>query len=472
VDESIRPRGGPALQAAVRLVDAHADARCLVHGSPPDVARDLDLLVRPETEATLGSALARAGFARHRADWILIEADAAAAVSLTPTSEWALDPAVVDDLFATARPLPGTTHLVRASPSHDLLVLARRLAVHPGVLHVRHRARIDEAVLELPDAWSRAAADAPAWGCQRALAVLAHACAHDGLVRRRDAFTARLEARRRTGTSGPWAALVSAASLVPRPIARVRARRARGAVVALSGIDGAGKSTQAQLVADALWAAGYDPVVEWSRITFEASLDRIARPVKALLSLRSRGSRRNRLPSDDSLGAAPAPSADPVVDPAADPATGSARALRERSRLVGSLWAGIVAVVHAWSLRRAILRHLRAGRVVVRDRYLLDSVVQLEWVYADGRDLRWQTRLIRMLVPRPAAAFFLDIDPERAHGRKPEEFDVEQLRRHRETYARHTDALHVDVVDGSRPVPEVFQTLLRGTLARLAANTP
>lgn len=452
------------MQALVRLVDANVGARCLVHGSMPDAARDLDLLVHPGTEATLESALAHAGLVHHGTDWILIEADAAAAVSLTPTSAWALDPSVLDDLFAAARPVPGTTHLVRPSPAHELLVLARRLAVHPGTLGARHRARIDEALRDLPDAWSVARADAPAWGCDQALRVLDRACRNEGVVRRRDAFTARLEARRRAGRFAALAALGSAASLVPRPLARVRARRARGAVVALSGIDGAGKSTQAQLVADALWAVGYDPVVEWSRITFEASLDRIARPVKAVLALRSRGRRRDPLPSEDPVVARPGT--------VPDPAAGAARALRERSRLVGGLWAGIVAVVHAWSLRRAILRHLRAGRVVVRDRYLLDSIVQLEWVYADGRDLRWQTRLIRMLVPPAAAAFFLDIDPERAHGRKPEEFDVEQLRRHRETYARHTDALGVDVVDGARPAPEVFQILLRGTLARLRPAGP
>ena len=151
-------------------------------------------------------------------------------------------------------------------------------------------------------------------------------------------------------------------------------------MVALSGVDGSGKSTQARLLAEALWALGHETVIEWSRITFESSLQRIARPVKALLRL----GRREAMPARAGTGRAGtggAGASDPHED-ASDPHEGAAdaraRSLRQRSRLIGGVWAGIVATANARTLRKASRRHLRAGRIVVRDRYVLDSVVQLE----------------------------------------------------------------------------------------------
>lgn len=462
VDESVHHRGGPLLRAVASRIGDHAPDPVLVHGSPPTIGRDLDLLVRADTMTSLTAALPRLGFELHGDDWILVEGLGAVAVSLTPADEWRLRPEVLDDLFASAIPLGEHPGLVRPAPHHDLLVLARRLAGHPGPLRDRHRARIEAATRSDPAAWERAASEAPAWDGARALEALRAAVVSDGRISRRVALAVRSEALRTDGTGRVAALLRAAVSLRPRPLARVRDRRRSGAVVALSGIDGSGKSTQARLVAEALWALGHETVVEWSRITFESSLERIARPVKAVLRIgRTKGTPIEPAPT----GSAPEPGPNGDRDTDA-----RARSLRERSRLVGSVWAGIVATTNAWTLRRTTGRHLRAGRIVVRDRYVLDSVVQLEWAYANGRDLGWQAAIIRSLAPRPVAAFFLRVAPERAHGRKPEEFEIDELRRHSETYARHTEALGIEVVDGERAEPEVFAMVLRGTLSRLDAR--
>ena len=473
VDGSTHERGGPQIHAVVAALDALAPEAVLVHGSCPDVARDLDVLVRPDASVVLAAELARAGFEPHGDDWILFGGGRVASVSLTPAISWGLTPAALDDLFESATAIAGTRRLVRPAPHHDLLILSRRLAGHPGDIDQRHRARADDAVHRDPDAWSRAAASAAAWESARALDVLRTAMAEARPIRRRDALGVRVEASRRDGSSRAAAFFGAVLSLRPRPIARARARRCRGGVVALSGIDGSGKSTQSRMVAEGLWSLGYDTVIEWSRITFESSLRRIGRPVKALLGLFER-----RSPDPDPPGAiapdpiAPDPDApDPDAPLGVEP-TNRARALRERSRVIGGLWAAVVATVNASTLRRNTRRHLRAGRIVIRDRYVLDSVVQLEWAYANGRDLRWQARIIRLLVPRPLATFFLDVGPESAHGRKPEEFDVDELRSHRETYLRHTESIGAKVLDGSRNQVEVFEDIMRETIDRLRERDP
>lgn len=449
-------RGGPLLLEAAARVDACAPEPVLVYGSRPDDARDLDLLVRPTTLSALTTGLTEAGFEHIGDEWILVEGTAAVAVDVTEAGEWALPAPALAELFAAARPIAGYEHLLHPAPHHDLLVLARRLARSPGVLDGRRRARVEAATVEDPTAWERAGALAPEWGCVRALAVLRRAAVQgDGRVHRTGALAVRVEEQRRAGSSLPLAAARAAASFLAGPHG--------GAVVSLSGIDGAGKSTQAGLVADGLAAVGHDVVVEWSRITFGKPLQVIARPVKAILALRVPGA--SKPPSGDTDPEHGAGDEEPVS--AVD---AKARELRDRSRLIGSIWAGVVATTNALSLRRNTRRHLRAGHVVVRDRYVLDSVVQLEWAYARGRDLAWQGRVIRFLVPPAVASFFLDVPPEDAHARKPEEYDIDDLRLHRDTYLRHVGPLGAVVVDGARPPEAIFDEVLRTTLRRLAAR--
>src|SRR5205085_7646797 len=63
----------------------------------------------------------------------------------------------------------------------------------------------------------------------------------------------------------------------------VTARPRTGPVVSFSGLDGSGKSSQAQALRDALLQLGYDVAVKWTRISYNPSLDVIAAPVKRVL---------------------------------------------------------------------------------------------------------------------------------------------------------------------------------------------
>ena len=120
-------------------------------------------------------------------------------------------------------------------------------------------------------------------------------------------------------------------------------RPARGAVISLSGLDGSGKSSQAQALRDALLNQGIDAAVKWTRISHNPSLDVIAAPVKRLL--------RKETPAGGGSGE-----------------RATAKALRERNALVRQAWVTVVAAGIAGIQRRATAAHLRHGRTVICDR--------------------------------------------------------------------------------------------------------
>jgi len=218
-------------------------------------------------------------------------------------------------------------------------------------------------------------------------------------------------------------------------------RRRRGGVIALSGIDGSGKSTQAAHLADSLHLLGHPTTVEWSRITFEPALRRIGAVPRTLLRWYHGG------------GRPVAPGA--VGRGAEDVGASAAAALRRRHPALNQAWALVVAVIHGAAQRRALRPHLRQGRVVVRDRYVLDAMVQLADVYGRQHQVRMQWAVLRRLCPRPIAAFWLDLDPREAFRRKPEEYSVEELAAHRRRYEVAHERIGVVRVDAGRP-PEVI----------------
>jgi thymidylate kinase len=391
------------------IVDELITGRALVFGSLPPEGRDLDLLVRPEEEARLSQGLRDADFTSHGATWVRFEACTAMVVDLVPVSEWGLPAAEEEDLFAQARQIGRLQHLVRPAPHHLLLIVARRIA-RGTPLDQKRRGYIEAALSEDARAWERAQRCAPSWRATQALTSLRSS------FERRDAESTR-------NGAGRLHAFLSR-------------RRRRGAVVAISGLDGAGKSSQAEALIRALDRLGIDAVTEWTRLTRNRSLDLIARPVKWVL--RRVGSRRR--------------TAEPSIEREAEADPG--RALRGRSALVTHIWTGIVAVANALTQRRATAGHLRRGCVVVCDRYTLDSAVHLRWLYGLDRSFGFQTAVVRRLSPTPVCSFFLDVPPEIAFDRKPD-FDLEELKAQASLYQALYPTVGAIRIDGELPREEI-----------------
>ncbi len=225
----------------------------------------------------------------------------------------------------------------------------------------------------------------------------------------------------------------------------------RGIVVALGGVDSAGKSTQRDLLIEALRVQGWTPVSVWTRLGYSPGLKAAKRLIAAVTGRRKgdRGEMAEK-PGKYPRRAATLPG-------------GFKRRLWLTFALLDLLWVYCILV----PLRRAL------GRAVVCDRYLMDCLADLRVNFPDDRVERWLLcRLIRRLAARPDAAFCLLVPPEVSarRGRGAGKFNwesPEDLGRRWTAYRALSEELGVTVLDGERPVEEIADSIRRG-IAHLA----
>ena len=420
------PAAEPAdVPDVVALIDALIERPVLVFGSLPPVGRDIDLLARDPELRALAAGLQGAGFSESDGVWVRFEHCSASVVELVDAASWRLEAGELAALYAEALLLPGAERLVRPAPRHALLIMARKLARARGPLDKKHRDRVTDALLEDPGAWSGARRSAAAWGCARELATL--------------------ERRFGLPASDPDAGRPGPAASPRRMAGAVRRRlRRRGVVIALSGLDGCGKSSQARHVQDALIQAGLGTSVIWTSVMSQpqgvATVKAIAnRALAAAAAIRRLvpGSKRS------------APSAE---------AEDRANALRRGSSSVSLGWALLQGTVNAVRQRRATRAALRRGEVVICDRYVLDALVHLRYAYGQRRGA-W---LLRRIPPRADLTFFFDLPPEVASARQPEYEPAQNAERAR-LYRELGPALDAIWIDATLPRDEICALIARQT---------
>jgi thymidylate kinase len=379
-----------------KIVDAAAPRRVLVFGSHPGSGRDLDLLVRDDDRPAIEQALEASGFRNKGIEWVRFRDCTAEAVDLVPASAWTLPAPELERFYESARPLNGFERLVVPAPEHALLVLAR-LTGRSGGLPEKRRPRLEAALADRPNAWDLARNRADAWSLGQELEHLERAYRQ------------------------------------PRDDRRRLRRPRRPRVVALSGIDGSGKSSQARALKTSLERLGYESAVEWSPFGQNAWLNVIGRPAKRLV-------KRLR-------------PAEPVSATGLERTSGTA--LRERNPAANYLWSAVVTLANGIAQLRTIVGHSRHGRLVIYDRYSLDSTVQLRFRYGADRRFRLQRALIRLLAPRPIAAFYLEIPPETSLDRKDDRWTLDDLAAQSELYREEYAAAGSTRLDGLRPADEL-----------------
>lgn len=406
-------------QEAASVIEAAVSEPVLVFGSLPPAGRDIDLLVRPVARGELDSAL-RAGGWRVRKDlYVRFARCTADVIEVVPADDWRLPAAEVDRLFAMASPLRGHSRLVEPAAHHSLLILATRTLGPSDGLTPRRRERVRRALDQDPVAWEHATALSGAWDGAEPLRRLRRLYEHEHKPAR------------------------------PLPTRlRARARRARrGHVVAFSGIDGAGKSTQSAALVEALNRIGYDAVTEWVPFSSDEWPYR-------LLDLIKRGLTTMPLNARDARPASPA-AGNQANEPAGGAALAQTTRLRQSSSAITHGWATVIALANALSHARAVARHLAAGRIVVFDRYTLDSAVRMRFLYGLERGFPVQNWLIGALSPRPVAAFFLDIDPGQSLQRKDDRWTAHALADHAQLYRQEHERFGVVKLDGTLPPEEL-----------------
>lgn len=420
------------------VVDRSLESAAVVFGSLPPGGRDLDLLVRSAAYERSRGALLRIGYHAKGDTFAWFGSCSAHGVDLVRVEDWKLGPGQAEALFAAALPLDGYEKLKRPAPHHVLLIAARRF-VRLGLLRDNLRQRVLSSVREDPSAWEQAAGSADSWGAGRSLSLLRDAVQGRKFDRRERvaALTEELRGRgspRHTAAAHAWKTIIRSHS--------------RGAAVSFSGLDGSGKTTQCEALRASLEALGVDAVYSWTKIARDPVLKRIAGPAKALL----RGRRRVQ-------AAIPDPT-DPTQPAGMSPEEQRAKQLSRGNPAVHLVWTTVVAIANAATQRKVVKGHLRAGRVVICDRYVLDTAAHLRYRYGDS-DYRLQILLNKLISPTPLRSYLLEVAPEEALRRKREQYDLEQLTYLARLYGTGAEALDVRRLDGSAPPEELCAAVAR-----------
>lgn len=422
---------------AHELVDRLAVHKALVFGSLPPHGQDIDLLVRAAHWDSFARRLAEAGFARRRQTFARFRDCSVDVVDLVPAESWKLPTNTLENLFECAQPIEGKENLVRPAGHHVLLILARRFIREGEDLEPKKRKRIEQVLAEAPTAWQAAGNVAPEWGAATALELLEKAFLGQPASSLRRTRAMKEELR---GAGVPLAGPRAARSLLKRP--------KRGAVITLSGLDGAGKSSQAKALATTLARLGYDVSVTWTRFGQEPLLDHLATLVKRVIRP-SRARSSTETPHASGRGDATSIT---------------------RKGFVTWVWTCVVSLSNAISHRRATAARIRQGGIVICDRYVLDSAVHMRRKYGLEKSYRLQTMIIRALSPSPLRSYLLDVSAATAATRKEDVYSEDALRVHGRLYGEMFERFGVIRVDGELPEAEICYQIATDTWAALAGG--
>ena len=217
--------------------------------------------------------------------------------------------------------------------------------------------------------------------------------------------------------------------------------------VALSGVDGAGKSSLVDGLGEIFDVCGLTWSVVWTRPGMRLRLlEGLAGVAKKLLRV-----------TDDGL---------------ADLASGtSPKEVRSRRGVLGWVWSVLVTFAYTWDVWRRTLS--AKGNVVIYDRHHLDAVATTEAFY-DGVDTRFQLWLIRRLVPRADATIWLDVPADIAAVRKPDDvFNQRMIRLQIDRYQANADSFDTLIrIDGTESPRSVVLTAFRSISDALAGQKP
>jgi len=211
----------------------------------------------------------------------------------------------------------------------------------------------------------------------------------------------------------------------------------KGMLIALSGVDGGGKTSYAHALMEALRNCGLDAHYVWTRVGSQ----------KGLQSLAKRWARRSIGPGN------PGGSLD-----------ASERFQKTRALLSHgwryTAWKTVnlvdLCIFYNLILRLKLLRR----RIVVCDRYVPDMFVDLH-LYGQGRPRLIWLKLLRSILPRPAVSILLTVPEDLASRRSSDPECLDSLRIQAQLYAQTQEPLKLTVVDnGYREYRDVCNELV------------
>jgi thymidylate kinase len=217
------------------------------------------------------------------------------------------------------------------------------------------------------------------------------------------------------------------------------------------GLDGSGKTTQAELLSRWLNSRGIPSQVVWMR-----GESYLTRPVlklgKALLGAPKEAKRGEGINQGDRY--------EDYV---------SSKQSLFKSGLLRAVWRTLTVIDLLISVRRALSKLPPGTRVVLMDRYIYDTFIDIDSAFAAGG--AEVDRLLASfsigLFPRPRKVVLLEITPEEAMKRKDDIPSIAYLSERHSLYKRVAWTVGAARIDGSLSIEEIgseLKTLVEGVL--------
>ncbi len=220
-----------------------------------------------------------------------------------------------------------------------------------------------------------------------------------------------------------------------------------GRLIAVSGLDGAGKTAHVRALSSAFQTSEVINRVVWSR----CGCSPLYRALRAVASCVLPGARDAVTPS--SGGRANKPSGCHALS--LTPKRGFTR--------TASAWANALdlAFLYQWKVRLPLL----FGKVVICDRYTADAAVEIadRLGVSDPMSVP-AVRMLMALAPAPGSAYLLDLPAEVAAFRSADPEDVWAMLGQRKLYRRVADAAKMHLLDVSEDFADANDRLVRRAL--------
>jgi thymidylate kinase len=219
--------------------------------------------------------------------------------------------------------------------------------------------------------------------------------------------------------------------------------------IVLMGIDGSGKSTQAEALRDWLVGEGFAAETVWMR-----GESYVTRPVLAV------GKAVLRAPAESKRGGG-AGAGKAYAD-----YVGAKRSFF-KSRMLRKVWTGLTVLDLYITFRSALLTVPRKTEFVILDRYIYDSFIDIDTAFGEKgvEALGLLRSRAASIFPRPELVLFLEITPEEAMRRKDDIPSIQYLEEREPIYRAIAEALGAVPVDGNGPREQV-QTAIREIVKR------